>query len=70
MNINLDRCNEIYNLSITIFELNFYQDQSIWKHELIPIESNTHESDRIFDLLIYKNHLVFIKKTTYIFRES
>ena len=26
------------NLSFDIFELNFYQEQSKWKHKLIPIE--------------------------------
>ena len=30
--------NEINNLSITIFELNFYQDQNKWEHKLIPIQ--------------------------------
>ena len=29
---------ELNNLSITIFGLNFYQDQNKWRHNLIPIE--------------------------------
>ena len=38
------RCNDVHkfselnNLSINIFELNFYQDQNEWKHKLTPIE--------------------------------
>ena len=51
------------NLSITIFELNFYQDQNRWKRTLIPIEiSKNDESNRVVDLLIYKNHYAPIKK--------
>ena len=48
---------KLNNLSINIFELNFYQDGNNWKHNLIPIEiSKNDESDRVVDLLIYKNH--------------
>ena len=32
-----------------------------WKHELIPIESSKNESDRIVDLLLYKNLHALIK---------
>ena len=35
---DVDRFNELNNLSVNIFELNFYQDQNKWKHKLIPIE--------------------------------
>ena len=54
--------NELNNLSIIIFELNFYQDQNKWRHKLIPIEFSKKNSDRIFDLAIYNNHYVLIKK--------
>ena len=50
------------NLSVNIFELNFYQDQNQWKHKLIPIEISKNDSDRVIDLAIYKNHYVLIKK--------
>ena len=59
---NVHKFNELNNLSVNIFELNFYQDQNQWKHKLIPIEVSKNESDRVFDLAIYKNHYVFIKK--------
>ena len=36
---------ELNNLSINIFELNFYQDQKNWKHNLIPIEISKNISD-------------------------
>ena len=58
------KCSEMYrfeklnNLSINIYELNFDQN----KHKLIPIEINKYVSDKVFDLLIYKNHYVLIKK--------
>ena len=58
------RCSDMYrfeklnNLSINIYELNFDQN----KHKLIPIEISKNESDKVIDLLIYKNHYVLIKK--------
>ena len=39
-----------------INKLNFYQDGDKWKHILIPIEISKNESDKVIDLLIYKNH--------------
>ena len=58
------RCSDVYrfeklnNLSINIYELGFDQN----KHKLIPIEISKNESDKVTDLLIYKNHYVLIKK--------
>ena len=49
-------------LSINKFELNFYQDQKKWIHKLVPIEVSKIESDKVSDLLIYKNHFALIKK--------
>ena len=60
--IEVHKFNELNNLSVNIFELNFYQDGDEWKHNLIPIEISKNESDRIVDLLIYKNHYALIKK--------
>ena len=59
---DVHKFNDINNLSINIFELNFYQDQNQWKHKLIPSEISKNESDRVIDLAIYKNHYVLIKK--------
>ena len=56
------RFKELNNFSITLFEIIFYQDQNKWKHNLIPIEVSKNESDRVFDLLICKNHFALIKK--------
>ena len=42
--------------------MNFYQDQNKWKHELIPNEVSKNESDRVIDLLIYKNQYTLNKK--------
>ena len=58
------RCSDMYrfeklnNLSINIYELNFDQN----KHKLIPIEISKNGSDKVIDLLIYKNLYVLIKK--------
>ena len=58
------KCSDMYRfeklnkLSINIYELNFEQG----KHKLIPIEISKNESDKIIDLLNYKNHYVLIKK--------
>ena len=54
--------NELNNLSVNIFEINFYQDQNQWKQKLIPIEISKNNSDRVIDLAIYKNHYILNKK--------
>ena len=59
---DVHKFNELNNLSVNIFELNFYQDQNQWKHKLLPIEVSINESERVIDLAIYKNHYVLIKK--------
>ena len=59
---DVHKFSELNNLSVNIFELNFYQDQNQWKHKLIPIEISKKNSDRVIDLAIYKNHYVLIKK--------
>ena len=59
---DVHKFNELNNLSVNIFELNFYQDQNQWKHKLIPIEISKNDSDRVIDLAIYKNHYALIKK--------
>ena len=56
------RFNELINLSVNIYELNFYQDGDKWKHNLKPIEISKNESDNVIDLIIYKNHYALIKK--------
>ena len=53
---------KLNNLSIYIFELNFYQDQNNWRHNLLPFEVSKNDSDRVSGLLIYKNHFALIKK--------
>ena len=59
------KCSDMYrfeklnNLSINIYELGFDQN----KHKLIPIEISKNESDKVIDLLIFKNHYVLIKKS-------
>ena len=59
---DVHKFNEVNNLSVNIFELNFHQDQNQWKHKLIPIEISKNNTDRIIDLAIYRNHYVLIKK--------
>ena len=59
---DVQKFNELNNLSVNIIELNFYQDQNQWKHKIIPIEISKNNLDRVIDLAIYKNHYVLIKK--------
>ena len=59
---DVHKFNEINNLSVSIYESNFYQDETNWKHKLIPIENSKNESDNVIDLLICKNHYALIKK--------
>ena len=59
---DVHRFNELNNLSVNIYELNFYQDGDRWKHNFIPIEISKNDSDKVIDLLLYKNHYALIKK--------
>ena len=62
------KCSDVHklenlnNLSINIFELNFYQDQNEWRDKLIPTKASKNDSDRVVHPLIYKNHYVLNKK--------
>ena len=59
---DVHKFNKLYNLSINIFELSFYQDENKGKHNLIPIEISKNGSNKDIDLLIYKNHYALIRK--------
>ena len=59
---DMHKFEKLNNLSIQMFELNFHQEKNKWKHKLIPIEMSKNDSDRVVDLLFYKNHYVLIKK--------
>ena len=54
---------EIIKVSVKIYEINFHQDSDKWKHKLIPCEISKNESERVVDLLTYKNHYALIKKS-------
>ena len=47
---DVHKFNELNDLSVIIFELNYYQDQNQWKHKLIPIEISKNNSNRVIDL--------------------
>ena len=53
---------ELNRFSVDIFELDFYEDQNKWRHKLIPIEVSKNGSDKVIDLLIYKNNYALNKK--------
>ena len=59
---DMHRFEKLNNLSINKFELNFFQDKNKWKNNLIPFEVIEKDSDRVVDLLTYKNHYALIKK--------
>ena len=46
---DVHKFNELNNLPVIIFELNFYQDQIKWRRKLIPIEGSKNESDKIIN---------------------
>ena len=66
---DMHRFEKLNNLSITIFELNFYQDQSKWRHKLVSFEVSKIDSDRVNDLFFYKNHSALNKKLNVILGE-
>ena len=56
------RFEKLNNLSIKILELNFYQETDLWKHKLMRTEISKNESNRVVDLLLYKNLYALFKK--------
>ena len=58
---DVHKFNDIKNLSVNIYELNFYQDGDKWKHNLIRNEISKNESDRVVDLIIYKIIMLSLK---------
>ena len=59
---DMHRFEKLNSLSIKIFELIFHQDENKWKHNLVLIEVIKKDSDRVVDLLLYKNQYALIKK--------
>ena len=59
---DVHRFNELKKLTIIIYEINFYQNGSNLKHNFLPTEMSKNKSDRVVDLLMYKNHYNLIKK--------
>ena len=49
---DVHRFNELINLSVNTYELNFHQDGDKWKHNLIPKKISKKGSDNVIDLLI------------------
>ena len=63
------RVEKLNNLSINIFEINFFEDENKWKHILIPTEIGKIESDRVVDIIKYKNHYALIEKLNVFLRD-
>ena len=53
---------KLINLSINIFELNFYQEKNNCQQNLIPIEISENDSDRVVVFLFHKNHCFPLKE--------
>ena len=47
---------------LTSLKQTFVKIKIKWKHKILRIEISKNESDRVVDLLIYKNHYALIKK--------
>ena len=59
---DLHKFEKLSILSINIFELYNYEEQNKWKNKLIHCEYSKIESDKVIDLLSYKNHCNLNKK--------
>ena len=59
---DVHRFNDLNHSSVNIFELRFYEELNKWKYKLIRIEISKNNSDRVVDILIYKNQYALIKK--------
>ena len=59
---DMQKFEKLNTLSINIFGKNFHLDINKWKHILIPIELSKNRTDKVIDLIIYKNHFALIRK--------
>ena len=59
---DMHKFEKLNNLSVNIFELFFYLDNNKWKHKKVPIEISENKTDKMIDLLIYKNQYALIRK--------
>ena len=50
------------NLCVNNLQVSFCQDQSTWQLELLPIEISKNDSDRVVDLVIFKNQFNLTEK--------
>ena len=66
---DLHRFETIYNLSINIFETNFYQDQYNWKHQIVTSDISEKASRSDITLSIYKSHYFSIKKNVFLTKQ-
>ena len=70
------RCSDVHifeklkKLPNKIIQLNFYQNKNNRKHNLTPFEICKSVSDRVVDLLIYKNQYSLNEKLNVFFRKS
>ena len=60
---------KLASLSKNVFKVNFHQVENEWKHKSIPIQISKNASDRVVDLLIFKNHYVRNKKLHVFFEQ-
>ena len=58
----MHRHEKLNNLSMKIFELNYFQDENNWKQNLILIEISKNDSERVADFFTYKNHYALNEK--------
>ena len=59
------RFEKLNNLSVNIYELNFYPDQNKWKHNLIPIELSKNDSDK--SLTYYSVKIIMLSVKIYMY---
>ena len=59
---DIKRFEQLNDLSINVFELLVYFENNEWKNKIVPIEISKSNSERVVDLLLYKNHYALIKK--------
>ena len=65
--VMLKKIEKLNDLSLNIFELNFYQVQNKWKHNWITFEVSKNDSDRVIGVLIYKNYYALNEKLNVFF---
>ena len=59
---DVHNCEKLNNFSIQIFQLKYYKESyGVYRNRIVPVKISKNNSDRVVDLLLYRNQYILIK---------